>query len=85
MLVTCQRLGDWFLFGPVWPYSSNQKNIIKVGAKSWMLTYSCHITLSLPFYTVPDSKRELNFCNGYLSLLYFWVGSKLRTAASKQH
>ena len=30
-----------------------------------------HITLSLPFYTDPDSKRELNFFNGYLSLLYF--------------
>ena len=72
MLVTCHRFGDWFLFGLVWQYSSIQKNIIKVGAKSWMLTCSCHITLSLPFYTNPDSKRELNFCNGYLSLLYFW-------------
>ena len=71
MLVRCQRFGDWFLFGLVWQYSSIQKNIIKVGAKSWMLTCSCHITLSLPFYTDPDSKRELNFCNGYLSLLYF--------------
>jgi hypothetical protein len=30
MLVTCQRFGDWFLFGLVWPYSSNQKNIMKV-------------------------------------------------------
>ena len=76
MLVTCQRFGDWFLFGLVWQYSSIQKNIIKVGAKSWMLTCSScsyHITLSLPFYTDPDSKRELNFCNGYLSLLYFCV------------
>ena len=72
MLVTCQRFSDWFLFGLVWQYSSIQKNIIKVGAKSWMLTCSCHITLSLPFYTDPDSKRELNFCNCYLSLLYFW-------------
>ena len=72
MLVTCQRFGEWFLFGLVWQYSSIQKNIIKVGAKSWMLTCSYHITLSLPFYTDPDSKRELNFCNGYLSLLYFW-------------
>ena len=71
MLVTCQRFGDWFLFGLVWQYSSIQKNIIKVGAKSWMFTCSCHITLSLPFYTDPDSKRELNFFNGYLSLLYF--------------
>ena len=72
MLGMCQRIGDWFLFGLVWQYSSIQKNIIKVGAKSWLLTCSCHITLSLPFYTDPDWKRELNFCNGYLSLLYFW-------------
>ena len=71
MLVTCQSFGDWFLFGLVWQYSSIQKNIIKVGSKPWILTCSCLITLSLPFYTEPDSKRELNFCNGYLSLLYF--------------
>ena len=30
MLVMCQRFGDLFLFGLVWPYSSNQKNIMKV-------------------------------------------------------
>ena len=75
MLVTCQRFGDLFLFGLVWQYSSIQKNIVKVGSKSRILTCSCHITLSLPFYTDPASKRELNFSNGYLSLLYFclWV------------
>ena len=71
MLVTCQKFGDLFLFGLVWQYSSIQKNIVKVGSKSWILTCSCHITLSLPFYTDPASKRELNFSNGYLSLLYF--------------
>ena len=38
MLVTCQRFGDWFLFGLVWQYSSIQKNIIKVGSKSLLLT-----------------------------------------------
>ena len=73
MLVTCQRFGELFLFGLVWQYSSIQKNKIKVGSKSWILTCSCHIILSLPFYTYPASKRELNFCNGYLSLLYFWL------------
>ena len=78
MLVRCQRFGDWFLFGLVWQYSLIQKNIIKVGAKSWMLTCSYHMTLSLPFYTDPDSKRELNFCNGYLSLLYFWLRGFVR-------
>ena len=40
MLVMCQRFGDWFLFGLVWPYSSNQKNIMKVGSKSLLLTCS---------------------------------------------
>ena len=72
MLVACQRFADMFLFGLVWQYSSIQKNIVKVGSKSWILTCSCHITLSLPFYTDPASKRELNFSNGYLGLLYFW-------------
>ena len=38
MLVMCQRFGDWFLFRLVQPYSSNQKNIMKVGSKS-LLTY----------------------------------------------
>ena len=52
MLVTCQRFGDLFLFGLVWQYSSIQKNIIKVGSKSWILTCSCHITLSLPLFYV---------------------------------
>ena len=40
MLVMCQRFGDWFLIGLVWPYSSNQKNIMKVGSKSLLLTCS---------------------------------------------
>ena len=40
MLVTCQRFGDLLLFGLVWQYSSIQKNIIKVGSKSWILTCS---------------------------------------------
>ena len=48
-------------------------NISKVGSKSWLLTCSSNITLSLPSYTGSALKRELNFCNGYLSLLYFWV------------
>ena len=81
-LVTCQRFGELFLFGLVWQYSSIQKNIIKVGSKSWILTCSCHIILSLPFYTYPASKRELNFCNRYLSLLYFcsYVTGNLKQA-----
>ena len=48
-----------------------RQNIIKVGSKSWLLTCSSNITFSLPSYTA--LKKERNFCNGYLSLLYFWL------------
>ena len=44
---------------------------------SWLLTCSSNITLSLPSYTGFALKRELNFCNGYLSLLYFCLESKV--------
>ena len=49
-----------------------RQNIIKVGSKSWLLTCSSNIALCLPSYTGSALKRELKFCNGYLSLLYFW-------------
>ena len=84
MLVTCQRFGDWFLFGLVWPYSSNQKNIMKVGSKSLLLTCISNITLSLPSYIGSALKRELNFCNGYLSLLYFCFHLSLSPATKSQ-
>ena len=45
-----------------------QTDIIKVGSKSWLLTCSSNISLSQPSYTGSALKRELNFCNGYLSL-----------------
>ena len=48
-------------------------NMIKVGSKSWLLTCNSNITLSLPSYTGSALKRELDFCNCYLSLLYFWL------------
>ena len=44
-----------------------KQNIIKVGSKSWLLPCISNITLSLPSYT------DSTFCNGYLSLLYFWL------------
>ena len=59
MLVTCQRLGDLFLFGLQF-----RQNIIKVGSKLWLLICRSNITLSLPTYTGSALKRELNFCNG---------------------
>ena len=65
-LVICSYLG--------WSDSILQfrQNIIKVGSKSWLLTCSSIITLSLPSYNGSALKREQNFCNSYLSLLYFW-------------
>ena len=64
----------WFVFWGGWSGSILQlrQDIIKVGSKSWLLTCSSNTTLSLPSYTGSALKRELNFCNGYLSLLYFW-------------
>ena len=50
-----------------------RKNIIKVGSKPWLLTWSSNITLSLPSDTGSALNRELNLCNVYLSLLYFWL------------
>ena len=50
MLVTRQRFGDWFLFGLVWPYSSNQKNIMKVGSKSLLLTCSSNKLCAYLYY-----------------------------------
>ena len=50
LLVTCQRFGDWFLFGLVWPYSSNQKNIMKVGSKSLLLTCSSNKLWAYLYY-----------------------------------
>ena len=47
------------------------QNIIKVNSNSWLLTCSSNMTLSLSSYTGSALKRELHFCNGYPSLLYF--------------
>ena len=84
MLVTCQRFGDLFLFGLVWQYSSVQTKYDK-GRFKVMATYlqQYYITLSLPSYTGSALKRELNFCNSYLSVLYFWGQVILRTALTE--
>ena len=37
MLVTCQRLGDFFLFGWSGSILQFRQNIKKVGSKSWLL------------------------------------------------
>ena len=57
MLVTCQRFGDLLLFGLVWQYSWFRQNIIKLDSKSWLLTCSRNITLSLPSYSRVWNKR----------------------------
>ena len=61
-LVICFYLG----------WSSVQTKYSKVRSKSRLFTCSSNITLSLTSYTDPALKRELNFCNSYLSLLYFY-------------
>ena len=68
------------------------KHIIKVGSKSSILTCSFHITLSLPFYTDPASKRELNFltailvCCIFVYYLKYWtlVDSLLRRPSNSK-
>ena len=73
MLVKCVKglvicfFGGWFE-----SILQFRLNMIKVGSKSWLLTCSSNITLNLPSYTGSALKRALTFCNGYLSLLYFW-------------
>ena len=71
-LVNCFYLG--------WSGSTLQfrQNMIKVGSNSWLLTCSSNATLSLPSYTGSALKKELNFCNGYLSLLYFCLEPSLK-------
>ena len=60
----------WFVF--IWAclavFFSSDKMI---GTKSWLLTCISNITLFLHSGTGSALKRELNFCNGNLSLLYF--------------
>ena len=70
MLVTCQRFGDLFLFGLVWQYSSVQTKYNKRQVQSH--GYLLAAVIYVPSYTGSALKRELYFCNCYLSLLYFW-------------
>ena len=72
MLLTFQRFGDLFYLGWTGSILQIRTNIIKVGSKSWLLTCSSNINLSLPSYTGSALKRELNFYKGYLGLQYFW-------------
>ena len=71
------RLSDFYYYsgwsGSILWFRQNIINVINVGSKSWLPTCSSNITLSLPSYTGSALKRELNFCNSYLSLLYFWL------------
>ena len=48
-----------------------RQNIIKVGSKSWLLTCSSSITLSLPSYTDSAMKRELIFVTTILVYCIF--------------
>ena len=62
------------IFGLAWQFSSVQSKYDKGRFKvTWLLTCSSNITLSLASYAGSALKRELDFCNDYLSLLYFLV------------
>ena len=71
MIVRCQRFGNLFLFGLVWQYSLVQTTCNKGRFKVVATYLQQRYELSLPSNTDSALKRELNFCNGYLSLLYF--------------
>ena len=68
MLVTCQRFGNLGWSGSILQIRTN---VIKVGSKAWLINCSSNKTLSLTSYTGSALQRKLNFCNDYLSLLYF--------------
>ena len=80
MLVVSKDLVICFYLGWAGSILKFRQNIIKVDSKSWLITCGSNTTLSLPSYTGFALKRELNFCNGYLSLLYFWVHTTYRRA-----
>ena len=63
----------------------SRQSIIKVGSKSWLLTCSSNITLSLPSYTGSAFalKRELIFCNGYISQQIFELYSIYLTTLTR--
>ena len=70
-LLRVKGLVNCFYLGWAGSILQFRQNITKVGSKSWLLTSSSNGTLNLPPYTGSALKRELKFCNGYLSLLYF--------------
>ena len=63
----------WFYLGWFGSILQFTQNIIKEGSKLRLLTCCSNITLSPPSYTGSAMQRELNFCNGQHSLLYFWL------------
>ena len=71
MLITCQRFGDRFLFGLVWPYSSNQKNIMKVGSKSLLLTCSSNKLWAYLYYVFLIRRESLIFITAILVCCIF--------------
>ena len=70
-LLRVKGLGICFYLGWSGSILQFRQNRIKVGSKSWLLTCSSNITLSLPSYIDSALKRERTFCNRYLSQLYF--------------
>ena len=68
-------MSKFWRLGFFWGWSGSilqfRQNIIKVGSKSWLLTCSSNITLSLPSYTGSALKREPIFCMAILVCCIF--------------
>ena len=61
-LLRVKGLVIWFFLDWSGSIFQFRQSIIKVVSKSWLLTCSSNITLSLPPYTGSALKRELYFC-----------------------
>ena len=59
MLVTCQRFGICFYLGWSGSILQLRQNMIKVGSKSWLLTCSSNIILSLPSFCFEERAKLL--------------------------
>ena len=71
----CQRFVICFHLGWSGSILQIRAKMIKVGSKSWLLTCSSNISLSLPSYNVSALQRELNFLTGILVCFTFGHGA----------
>ena len=65
------KVGDLFLFGLVRQYSTNQNQYNKDRFK--LQSHGYLVAALIPLHSGSALQRELDFCNGYLTLLYHTV------------